>query len=139
MRGDDIGSGRRVSVALGHLFTFSFHIGRCLSSRNLYLLPVPVATPVYNSAYCQPTQNQLKSQFLFHKNYSLHDVCIMTLIVYIEIPIIDPYASVQIYLGTTFQRHTLVKCTVHMYLNISMITCTSYYWYWKVWIWYAKR
>jgi len=30
--------------------------------------------------YCQPTQNQPKSQFLFHKNFSPHDLCIMTLI-----------------------------------------------------------
>ena len=28
---------------------------------------------------CQPAQNQPKSQFLFHKNCSLHDFFIMTL------------------------------------------------------------
>ena len=40
----------------------------------------------------------------------------MTLIVYIEIPIIDPYAPVQIYLGTTFQRHTLLEYTDHTWI-----------------------
>ena len=29
--------------------------------------------------YCQPAQNQPKSQFLFHKNYSPRDLCVMTL------------------------------------------------------------
>ena len=30
--------------------------------------------------YCQPTQNQPKSQFIFHRNYSPHDLCLMTLL-----------------------------------------------------------
>jgi hypothetical protein len=29
--------------------------------------------------YCQPAQNQPKSQFLFHKKYSPRDLCITTL------------------------------------------------------------
>ena len=29
--------------------------------------------------HCQPAQNQPKSQFLFHENWSLRDLCIMTL------------------------------------------------------------
>ena len=30
--------------------------------------------------YCQPAQNQPKSQFLFNWNYSTHDLCIMALV-----------------------------------------------------------
>ena len=36
--------------------------------------------PQFFFQYCQLAQNQSKSQFLFHKNCSPHDLCIMTLI-----------------------------------------------------------
>ena len=31
------------------------------------------------SRYCKPAQNQPKSQFIFHKNCSLRNLCLMTL------------------------------------------------------------
>ena len=44
-------------------------------------LPSNVANnrPQFIFEYCQPAQNQPKSQFLFHKSCSPRDLCIMTL------------------------------------------------------------
>ena len=50
--------------------------------------------------YCQPAQNQPKSQFLFHKNCSPRDICIMTLVDY------GPFFSVQ------FSRFKFQDCWI---------------------------
>ena len=45
-------------------------------------LPIKTAyfTAQFSFQYCQPAPNQPKSHILFHKNGSLHDFFIMTLI-----------------------------------------------------------
>ena len=65
----------RVSVALGRLFTFSFHLRRRLSSRNSYLLPETMSSPLNNitlilithSNCVQNSKGQLISKCLFEK------------------------------------------------------------------------
>ena len=41
---------------------------------------VPHNRPKKCFQYCQPAQNQSKSQLLFHKNCSPRDLCVMTLL-----------------------------------------------------------
>ena len=41
--------------------------------------PLSESAPIFFQR-CQPAQNQPKSNFLFHKNVSLHDFNVMTLI-----------------------------------------------------------
>ena len=53
----------------------------CFVCENMKKQPSKVAHnwPQFFFQYCQPAQNQPESQLLFHKNCSLHDLCIMTL------------------------------------------------------------
>ena len=54
--------------------------------------------PNFFFQYCQPTQNQPKSQFLFHKSCSLRNLCIMIL---------------------------FVEWGLHLFLLIEKLNCTS--------------